>query len=797
MNNILIAGKAGRTFLWIMALLFSHTAWAQVTVTVPGTCNVVVPGVGGITGTGGTVGSGGIVVMPDNSGGGGTFTVNPGISTILGWSLAGDISVDLPPLVPGVNPAVQTVGAGILTADIITYNKLLRPSEATSPSSIYLARSKGRVYISYNNPSTTCGGRIEFDIFKEYPNTTYLPPIIGPTCWEADSTYTYSVDQIASDNLGDGIGIDNYYWTVYNGSTYISNFYTSADKSSITLDAPNPVNGPWTITCCFGRANPWDADVNTPTSCVTKTIGVQPPVPVVTIPTCVDIGDPFFAASVPLGPYTYTWNSSNPSWLLTPNLAGNAVTVSALGDGPGIVTLTVQNGSCSSSSSSDTVNRSFVAPDVYIDGADTCLSDGSNYTFSVMPSGIQGNPTCWNLPPGWSFSPLNGTESIISVSVPGGTPAGTYTIDAFACACPTGVVSINVYVRPQDPVIVSGDTCIVYGDLTPLTYTVSPAGSYAWTIPAGWSGSSTTETITVTPNGTGVGTITAQGTNPSGCNSFGMATWNINFEPIDPSGATIGCLNFGYDSNTSAIIANAPSPFFGTYAVTSTPGGLLNGAPTVNLATGAITLHISGTAPVGSYTLHFVHVTPCGTSDTLDVVVTMSALPITLAPTYTVAYDLYQVTPPIGGAYVWYFDGNAISPPNPSPVLFLNNPSGYIPTTVCVNVLNSSTGCYTRVCAPGGTFGRSTALENDDRRRVDEVWVSPNPNDGRFTVKVPKFNTEASVRVMDGNGREVAGYKLYAGDNTIANDQLAAGTYYLLFTIDERVSVQKIQVSSR
>ena len=798
MKRIMNARTACMAALLALLLAVANkNMWAQPLVQVPATCNVVVPA-GGSAGLGGTVGDGGIVVMPDDGTGGGNFTVIPSTgTTILAWSLWGDLSINGSPLVPGVNPAIQTVASGTLVADIITYNKSVRQSEGTSPSNIYLARSKGRVRIGYNDSTTTCGGSIQFDIFKKYPTPTYLPPIIGPNCWEADSTYTYSVDQIASDNLGDGIGIDEYYWTVSNGSTSISNFYTSADKSSITLDAPNPVNGPWTITCCFGRANPWDANVSTPTSCVSRTIGVQPSLPVVSIPTCVDIGDPSFVASVPLTlGYSYTWSSSNPSWLLSPNFDGNILTVTALGDGPGIITLTVENGSCSSASSSDTVNRRFVSP-IFIDGI-TCISDNSTQTYSILPSGIQGNPTCWTLPSGWTFTPLNGTQSVVDVHVPSGTPAGPYTITAFSCSCPSGTIDLTVNVRPVNPVIAAGDTCISFGSVTPLTYSVTPAGSYTWTIPSGWSGTSTTESITVTPNGTGVGTITAQGISPSGCNSLGTVSWDVNFSAITPSSATVGCLNFGFNSTTTATIANAPSPFYGTYLVTSTPTGLLGSpAATVDPVTGQITLNVLGTAPVGSYFLEFVHATPCDTSAVLSVPITMSALPITLDTNYTIAYDLYQVNPPIGSAYVWFFDGVPITPANNSPVLFLNNASGYIPTTVCVNVLNGATGCFTRVCRPGRNFGRSLGVEDDIRLSANAVKVYPNPNDGRFTMEVPDFEVSAGVRVVDASGKEVGSHQLQKGQNTLNEMNLAAGTYYLIFSIDKITSVDKIQIMQR
>jgi len=54
---------------------------------------------------------------------------------------------------------------------------------------------------------------------------------------------------------------------------------------------------------------------------------------------------------------------------------------------------------------------------------------------------------------------------------------------------------------------------IVCGDTNPVTVSVAPvagATSYTWTKPSGWSGSSTSNSITLTPNGTTGGTISVK-----------------------------------------------------------------------------------------------------------------------------------------------------------------------------------------------------------------------------------------------------------------------------------------------
>ncbi|WP_300663476.1 hypothetical protein, partial [Fluviicola sp.] len=468
------------SLLLLLVCTFSKNAWAQPVVTVPASCNVVVAGIGGATGFGGIVGSGGIVVMPDLISAAGVFNVNPMGNTILGWTLTGDLSVG-PISQPA--PAVQSVGSGILAANITSYNFDVRISESTPPSADYLARSKGRVMISYTNPSATCGGSITFDVFKKYVNSGwpstgtqegYVPPIIGPDCWEPSTTYTYSVDQIASDNYSAGIGGDEYYWDIF---PTLGSFYTSADQSSITFTTPSSVSGTYTIQCCFGRSNPWDGNAVRPTSatgtCVTKTIGQVPGPPSFTAlpPTCVPVSaSPFFIGINPQPGYVYTWTSSNSSWFLAQSGSQNEdVTVSSLGSDPGILTLTITNGSCDPSIFTYTVNREFDAT-MTLNAAATCVPAGSTTNFSIS-TGAQ-NQTCWILPPGWTYAPVTGSESSINVTVPPGTPANAYTISAYSCSCPSGVLNVVVNVQPDVPVI-SGPNCIVPVGGPPVSYTAS------------------------------------------------------------------------------------------------------------------------------------------------------------------------------------------------------------------------------------------------------------------------------------------------------------------------------------
>lgn len=781
---------AASGLLLAMVLAFTHTAWAQPTVQVPSTCTVVVAGAGGTVGPGGIVGSGGIVVMPDpyplN-----TFTINPMGNTILGWGLLGDLGFSGP--VPPA-PPLQSAGA-VISTQIRSYNKNVRSTESSA-----LARSKGRVTISYTNAGATCGGSIQFDVFKRY--TSPLPPIVGPDCLQDTTQYTYSVDQIASDNYADNIGGDDYTWTIPPGC--ILDYY-SADKSSVTFTTGVGVPATSTITCCFGKANPWGG---TPSTCISKTLGAQPAFPtfITPVPSCVLTSATSFSAAInPVSGVSYAWESSNPSWVLTPSGSqGQNVVVTAIGSNPGIITLTATYGNCLPSIFTIPVGRQFTSP-IVISGT-SCVAAGTTNNYSVSLA-AQDNQTCWTLPAGWLLASANGTASSVNITVPAGTPAGAYTISAYSCACPSGILNFTVNVRPVVPVI-SGPNCVLRNGGGPVNYSTSAPGasSFIWSFPGGWNCLSgcTGSGPLVLPGGSLPPTqnisVTAVGTN--GCNSV-SAPFVVNYSPVAPSTIAVSCWNFGIAGSTTITVANAPTPFYGTYTVTSSPSGLIT-STSVNPTTGAITVNTAAGAAAGSYTLTITHSVTgtCSPSTTASTNFTITyggnGASLTLYPSPGAGNsDVYVVnTAPASPSYQWFIDNVAVPGVTTSALILSGN--GTPPNTVCVNV--SSGGCITRLCTAAGTHTLMPTAPTDEHVPpgiASDVKVFPNPNDGNFTLRIPSFKEAATVRVLDASGREVGSHKLRAGDNAISQKDLSPGGYILILDIDGAYSAHKLQVTQK
>lgn len=800
---------------WMAMGLLATTgpiAWAQTpTVQVPTNCEVVVAGTGGTLGFGptGKVGSGGVVIMPDPDNG--TFTIIPNGAVLNNWSLSGDLSFTAPSPTSTIDQSESTT---TLSRIIYSYNKNLRQSE-----SMNLARSKGRVTIGY--VASACGGAISFDIFKKYSGgnidplaANYVPQIIGPDCWLPGETYTYSVDQIASDNLGDGIGIDEYYWTISTGGTTLTNFYTSADKSSITFQTPPTVSSAWTITCAYGRANPWDGNSSptaSHTTVVTKMGGALPVAPVFTTPppTCLATGSSAFnitlAPSSIVAGYTYTWDIQGASWSLAQSGTSNAnLTVTGVDNNPGILILTIE-GDCEPAVFTYNINRNFTSA-IAITGP-LCITPGTSNVYS-LPSNALINATTWTLPTGWTIQSTgsNTPRSIANIAVPAGTAAGAYTLTARSTACPSTAISLVVNVKPSLPVFISpSPTCVTRNGGPAVTYAVTPipgATGYTWTFPTGWSQTSIVNgpaSVTVTPGGstlTGTVTVTAIGT--GGCNSATVSR-AVNYLPVAPNAISASCWSFGVAGTTTITVANAPNPFYGSYTVTSLPAGLFS-SYSVNPTTGAITLNTLASAS-GTYNLTITHTTAsCGSianAVTLPVTINGSGVAVGITANVPGAgnCDQYSVSGVPGGSTVtWFVNGVQVFSNGTTVNIFGNTLTlcgSTAPTSVCANVATS--GCNIRTCAPVvGTHGARTGNSSAEDTSLENISIYPNPSNGNFFIKLNDFRNSANAVITNSSGKHVGTYTLQKGENKIESEGIAKGTYIIILTVDGKKENRQI-----
>jgi hypothetical protein len=112
--------------------------------------------------------------------------------------------------------------------------------------------------------------------------------------------------------------------------------------------------------------------------------------------------------------------------------------------------------------------------------------------------------------------------------------AGTYTVTVTANGC-TATATTSVLVTtgaPATPSAINGDISICAGSTNTYDVTNDPnAGSYTWTLPIGWTGSSTTNSVSATANASG-GTISVTATNGCGTSAAATITVTVNPNPV-------------------------------------------------------------------------------------------------------------------------------------------------------------------------------------------------------------------------------------------------------------------------
>ncbi len=166
-----------------------------------------------------------------------------------------------------------------------------------------------------------------------------------------------------------------------------------------------------------------------------------------------------------------------------------------------------------------------------------------------------------------------------------------------------------------NPGAISGNTAVCQGSTTDYSVTpVAGAVSYNWSLPAGWTGSSTTNIITATA-GTGGGVISLTVTNP--CGTSVAQTLNVSVDSL--LAGTIGPL-----TGQSVVCEGALASYFvqpvpgATGYIWTSPAGWTGSTSTNNLLITA--------GPAGG-TISVTAVNSCDTSSTVSVSTTVEPLP--------------------------------------------------------------------------------------------------------------------------------------------------------------------------
>lgn len=252
-------------------------------------------------------------------------------------------------------------------------------------------------------------------------------------------------------------------------------------------------------------------------------------------------------------------NATSYTWTLPVGWSGSSTTntVSAtVGTTGGSVSVTAVNG-CGTSSAQTfavTVNQSPNTPGVIAGNTNVCAGQSQNYFITQVAGATS---YTWTLPSGWI-----GTSTTTSISTIVGAGGNiTVTANNVLCSSPAQSLAITVNTVPTAPVSISGSSVACAGSSGTYTAaTVSGATSYIWTLPSGWSGTSTSSSISVTVGSTG-GNITVAASNSCGTSGTQSTAVTVNAPPAQPgaiTGNTNVCLGTS-ETYSIASVANATS----------------------------------------------------------------------------------------------------------------------------------------------------------------------------------------------------------------------------------------------
>jgi len=193
------------------------------------------------------------------------------------------------------------------------------------------------------------------------------------------------------------------------------------------------------------------------------------------------------------------------------------------------------------------------------------ICNGTSNIYYVAPVPDATSYT-WTLPGGWSGSSI--TDSIAATA---GMSNGDITVTANnSCGSSTAqILTVGVSSIPATPGAISGGSAVCAGSNN--TFNVAPvigATSYSWTLPNGWTGSSTTDSIVATSNSTG-GDITVIANNFCGSSAAQTLTVTVSAIPATPgiiSGPTTVCA--GTNNGYSIVAVNDATSYTWTL-----PGG--------------------------------------------------------------------------------------------------------------------------------------------------------------------------------------------------------------------------------
>lgn len=361
-----------------------------------------------------------------------------------------------------------------------------------------------------------------------------------------------------------------------------------------------------------------------------------------------------YSVTAVAGATSYNWTMPA-GWTGSSSTNSIAATASAT-SGNISVTATNSCGTSAASSRAITVNTIPATPGSVAGNVNICSGSTNTYSVTAVSGATSYN---WSIPGGWT-----GSSSTNSISTVSGITSGNVSVTA-TNSCGTSSassVAITVGTTPTAPGSVSGNTSICAGTTNTYSVTaVAGATSYIWILPGGWTGSSSTNSISATSNSTS-GSVSVLASNSCGTSSPSLVTANIIAAPVIT----------GHPTNAFVCAGGTT-----TFTVSATGNGLTyqwhdNGTPVSNgpaysgVTTPTLTLtNVSTLLDLHNYSC--VVTNSCGSSVTSNngtlsvgattppsVTITGS---VTICSGNTAGYTAFPMNAGITPTYQWFVNG--------------------------------------------------------------------------------------------------------------------------------------------
>jgi len=411
--------------------------------------------------------------------------------------------------------------------------------------------------------------------------------------------------QSYNDGTGDGVGeyYPSNYIAKWNG-TYWSGLGRGVNGSVFDLlatDSALYVGGVFTYADTFpaNRIAKWLGNCSNPS---------RPDTIYGNKSICAGSTQSYFINEVPSATY-YTWvlPADWPGYSTT-----DSITTIAYYDGEHIISVIANNGCGNSPPQTLAITAvRFPSPDNIHGNISPC--PGSTQTYFVDP--VQGATSySWNLPPGWS-----GNSTTNSITVTAGSIPGFISVSVNSNCGSSIAQELEVIVNsgPPQPGLIIGADSVCQG--TMKTYSVNPvigATSYTWNLPAGWSGISNSNSITIQAGLNG-GSLSVVANNNCGASVPQTKMLTTNSIPAKPA--------IIYGNNT---VCEGSSQTYFIDPVIGATGYAWD--LTFGTSFGFNTTSITITAHHSGYPDDFITVSAynnCGNSDMLDLPVNVDLLP--------------------------------------------------------------------------------------------------------------------------------------------------------------------------